>query len=153
MDLPLSCAASKFLSATRDVIRVISWNQGRDFRRIFHVSHPADFLRDWIQVNTAVVSRKADVRKSGYTLIRKVKRKLRRQSEIISLLKPHRDKVQTLTAETTKRSFAHEQIAKALTTDFYFAHPYAFWERGTNENANGLIRQYFPKDRDFTSTH
>jgi len=34
---------------------------------------------------------------------------------------------------------------------FYFAHPYAAWERGTNENTNGLLRQYFPKNRDFTT--
>jgi IS30 family transposase len=33
---------------------------------------------------------------------------------------------------------------------FYFAHPYASWERGTNENTNGLVRQYFPKEHDFT---
>jgi IS30 family transposase len=32
-----------------------------------------------------------------------------------------------------------------------FARPYASWERGTNENTNGLLRQYFPKDRDFTT--
>jgi len=36
-------------------------------------------------------------------------------------------------------------IATALGADFYFAHPYASWERGLNEHANGLIRQYFPK--------
>ena len=43
----------------------------------------------------------------------------------------------------------HKKIAKALQCDFYFAHPYSSCERGTNENTNGLIRQYFPKNRDF----
>jgi len=42
-----------------------------------------------------------------------------------------------------------KEIAKGLKYDFYFAHPYASYERGLNENTNGLIRQYFPKDRDF----
>ena len=44
----------------------------------------------------------------------------------------------------------HENIAAALDADFYFAHPYSSWERGLNENTNGLIRQYFPKGSDFT---
>ena len=39
----------------------------------------------------------------------------------------------------------HEKIAEALDCDTYFAKPYSSWERGQNENANGLLRQYFPK--------
>ena len=46
---------------------------------------------------------------------------------------------------------AHEEIAQALEEDIYFAHPYASWERGTNENNNGLTRQYIPKDMDFST--
>jgi len=40
----------------------------------------------------------------------------------------------------------HERISKELNTDFYFAHPYSSWERGLNENTNGLVRQYLKKD-------
>ena len=39
-------------------------------------------------------------------------------------------------------------MANDLEACIYFAHPYSSWERGLNENTNGLIRQYFPKDRD-----
>jgi len=39
----------------------------------------------------------------------------------------------------------HKQLTKQTRTDVYFAHPYSSWERGTNENTNGLIRRYFPK--------
>ena len=44
----------------------------------------------------------------------------------------------------------HEQITEELGIKVYFAHPYSSWERGVNENTNGLIRQYFPKDRELT---
>ncbi|MBP6230817.1 MAG: IS30 family transposase [Paludibacteraceae bacterium] len=49
-----------------------------------------------------------------------------------------------------KKGFAeHKTIAKALDIDFFFARPYHSWERGANENTNGLIRQYFPKGSSF----
>ena len=50
-----------------------------------------------------------------------------------------------------KEFATHQTITRKLSADFYFAHPYASWERGTNENTYGLIRQYLPKNRDLTT--
>ncbi len=92
-------------------------------------------------------------RKSGLTLIRKVER---RTADAVScamtqLLKPYRRRVHTITSDNGKEFAQHEQVARKLKADFYFAHPYSSWERGSNENTNGLIRQYFPKGMDFTA--
>jgi len=92
-------------------------------------------------------------RKTGLTLIRKVERKTAQavSQAMIGLLKPFLNKVHTITSDNGKEFAGHEDIANRLQADFYFAHPYSSWERGTNENTNGLIRQYFPKNRDFTT--
>ena len=60
--------------------------------------------------------------------------------------------LQPLSAQTydNGKEFAyHMEIAKVLKANGYFAHPYHSWERGLNENTNGLIRQYLPKGTDF----
>ncbi len=90
-------------------------------------------------------------RKSGLALIYKVERRTKGKTEkaIKQLLSPIADKVHTITSDNGKEFADHETIAKGLKCDFYFAHAYSAWERGTNENTNGLIRQYFPKNRDF----
>ncbi len=92
-------------------------------------------------------------RKTGFTLIHKVERKTSQavSQAMVELLKPYRKKVHTITSDNGREFAGHETISKQLKADFYFAHPYASWERGTNENTNGLIRQYFPKNRDFTT--
>ena len=91
-------------------------------------------------------------RKSRFTLLKKVPRKTADLVEdaTVKLLVPHKKAVHTLTSDNGKEFAAHEAIAKALEAGFYFAHPYHAWERGTNENTNGLIRQYFPKKMDFS---
>lgn len=67
----------------------------------------------------------------------------------IALLKPLKGVVRTITADNGKEFAYHEKISKELEAEFYFAHPYSSWERGLNENTNGLLRQYFPKSTDF----
>jgi IS30 family transposase len=90
-------------------------------------------------------------RKSRLTLIHKVEQKTADNvsKAIIRLLKPIAHRVHTLTSDNGKEFAKHGTIADKLKARFYFAHPYASWERGLNENTNGLIRQYFPKNRDF----
>lgn len=89
-------------------------------------------------------------RKSRFTLLGKVSQRTAQavQDQICQLLLPIRDKVHTLTSDHGKEFAYHEQIAQLLQIKYFFAHPNAAWERGTNENTNGLLRQYFPKKWD-----
>jgi IS30 family transposase len=59
--------------------------------------------------------------------------------------------VHTITCDNGKEFTDHKRIAEDLKAEVYFAHPYASWERGTNENTNGLIRQYIPKNTEFAN--
>ena len=92
-------------------------------------------------------------RRSGLSLLKRVERSTADQvsKAIITLLRPHEKWVHTLTADNGKEFADHKAMAKDLNADFYFAHPYSPWERGCNENMNGLIRQYFPKGMDFST--
>ncbi len=115
-------------------------------------------LGDW-EVDTIIGRRHQQAivslaeRKSRLTLIQKVDRKtsLQVSQSVIELLRPVQHRVHTITGDNGKEFSGHQEIAKFLDTDFYFAHPYSSWERGLNENTNGLIRQYFPKGRDFAT--
>jgi len=60
-----------------------------------------------------------------------------------------KDMIHTMTGDNGKEFAKHDVIAKELDIGFYFANPYHSWERGANENTNGLIRQYVPKGADF----
>ena len=86
-------------------------------------------------------------RKTNFTCIGHVPRKEAAlvSRVLIDMLKPYKNFVHTLTSDNGKEFTEHEKIANELNAQFYFAHPYSSWERGLNENTNGLIRQYFPK--------
>ena len=70
---------------------------------------------------------------------------------IDACLRPLRRKVLTLTCDRGSE-FAHDAVIEnALSAQVYFADPHAPWQRGCNENYNGLLRQYFPRSRDFST--
>lgn len=67
----------------------------------------------------------------------------------VEALDPIKDLLHTITADNGKEFARHQQIAEKLDLNIYFARPYHSWERGANENTNGLIRQYFIKGSSF----
>jgi len=89
-------------------------------------------------------------RKSRYLRMGLVKQRTKEMVKkmIVSLLTGF--PVHTITCDNGKEFADHEGIADGLKAEVYFAHPYASWERGTNENTNGLIRQYIPKRTKFS---
>jgi IS30 family transposase len=86
-------------------------------------------------------------RKSRYTVIGHSRTKCKDlvADEIIEKMKDYREVCKTITYDNGREFTDHHRMAEALDADIYFAHPYLSWERGTNENTNGLIRQFFPK--------
>jgi len=92
-------------------------------------------------------------RRTRFTLLKQVTRRTASEVEdaILDLLRPYHAVTHTITCDNGKEFAYHQNIAQKLQVEVYFAHPYASWERGTNENTNGLIRQYFPKGCDFSS--
>jgi IS30 family transposase len=92
-------------------------------------------------------------RKSRLALLRKVDRRTAElvSDAVVDLLQPLADRLYTITGDNGKEFAEHERIAEDLDIDFFFAHPYAAWERGANENMNGLVRQYIPKNRKLSS--
>jgi len=90
-------------------------------------------------------------RRSGYLLAERlpwISAELT-QAAMIRLLKPRRGAVQTITLDNGSEFAGHEAVAKAVTAAMYFFDPYCSGQRETNENTNGLIRQYFPKRTNF----
>ncbi len=86
-------------------------------------------------------------RVSGYVLIGKLKAKTMKEAakRTIALVRKHPEKFHTITADNGTEFHSYGKIESATGVEFYFATPHHAWERGTNENTNGLIRQYLPK--------
>ncbi|MDA9967382.1 IS30 family transposase [bacterium] len=88
--------------------------------------------------------------KTRFTIVTKATNKTARSviDAICDYLKPYRDRVLTMTYDNGREFDYHVEIARELTAEGFFAHPYHSWERDLNENTNGLFRQYVPKEKD-----
>lgn len=86
-------------------------------------------------------------RKTGYLLIGKLKARTSEEAAraTLELINGHWEKVKTITADNGTEFHGYAGIEERSAVKFYFATPHHSWERGTNENTNGLIRQYLPK--------
>jgi IS30 family transposase len=86
-------------------------------------------------------------RKTGFLLIGKLEDRTTASlnRRVIGLIKRHGGRFATITSDNGTEFHNYQRIEAQTSALFYFARPYHSWERGTNENANGLIRQYLPK--------
>lgn len=92
-------------------------------------------------------------RKTRYTLLKKLDAATAEKTgdAIVAKMRPHKRQVITITSDNGKEFADHRRVSIKLDTDFFFAKPYHSWERGLNENTNGLVRQYFPKKSSFAT--
>ena len=90
--------------------------------------------------------------KSKLVIIRKVSNKssLEMKNTVINAFENSCGMLKTLTLDNGTEFALHDEISKTLKTKVYFANPYSPWERGLNENTNGLIRRFYPKGTDFS---
>ena len=86
-------------------------------------------------------------RKSGLTKIGKLNNRTKEETNacLLRMLRKINGKVKTITADNGTEFHGYKDVEAKTGIKFYFATPYHSWERGTNENTNGLIRQYLPK--------
>ena len=94
-------------------------------------------------------------RVSGYTIIGKLRDRTKESvtRRAIHLIRSHDGLFKTITADNGTEFHDYKKIENATGVLIYFATPYHSWERGTNENTNGLIRQYLPKRRSMKSVN
>ena len=92
-------------------------------------------------------------RRTGFVRIGRLTRASKDQTlaRTVNLLWDERERVKTITADNGCEFHNYKDLEDILETKVYFATPHHAWERGTNENTNGLIRQYLPKGKDLSS--
>lgn len=88
-------------------------------------------------------------RKSGYVLIGKLRSKSTSDlnKKTVRLINRHPGSFKSITADNGTEFHQYKRIEQQCDTKFFFANPFHSWERGSNENVNGLIRQYLPKTK------
>ncbi|OSI15480.1 IS30 family transposase [Neisseria dumasiana] len=123
-----------------------TWSRGKVPDRIGIENRPAVVGKDQ---KSALLTLVEPV--TRYTIICKLKNFKAQDTAnaVIRALRAHKDRVHTITMDNGKEFYRHTRIAKALAAETYFCRPYRSWEKALNENTNGLIRQYFPKQTDF----
>ncbi len=86
-------------------------------------------------------------RVSGYVVMKKLSARSKEQAAaaLSQAIEQLHGQVKTITLDNGTEFHDYERVEKASGVKFYFTTPYHSWERGTNENTNGLIRQYLPK--------
>ena len=128
------------------------WNSRRPISERPAIVETRERLGDWEADTIIGRENKGGIislveRRSRYCLLQKVSTKSAQTvaEAICASLLPVKDKVFTITSDNGIEFTRHQTIAKVLDADFFFADPYSSWQRGTIENTNGLVRQYFPK--------
>ena len=92
-------------------------------------------------------------RKTQFVLLKKVAQKTSDivRDALIELMEPYENAIHTMTLDNGKEFAAHAKITEKLGIKVFFADPYSSWQRGLNEQVNGLVRQYFPKKKNFST--
>jgi transposase, IS30 family len=132
------------------------WDTRRPISERPSIVETRERLGDWEADTIIGRERKGGIlslveRRSRYCLLQKIMTKSAHlvAEAVCNKLLPVKDKVFTITSDNGIEFTRHQTIANVLDADFFFADPYSSWQRGTNENTNGLVRQYFPKKTSF----
>ena len=140
------------------------FNIGKTIKKRPKSVYKREEIGHW-EADTVESGRIGHVRKSSYCLVTLVERKSR---YTLSVVLPNRKEelvtpaiidmmsqlpsymVKTITCDRGKEFSGYEKIESSLNCDVYFADPYCSWQRGTNENTNGSLREYYPKGMDLS---